>query len=230
LELTFSTLQAELKSFQVEYFTRVGSKYVEIDQLQAQLDRLYASRQPSNDNAKKTADASRERAEHSSREADDFRITSKKTESRFEPSQELKALYRELAKLVHPDLALDQEEKQRRHKLMQEVNDAYQAGDLKRLRDILASEKMSPERVKGDDIGSSLVKIIRKIAQIDKRIEEVLSNIAELAKSDMYLLRERVKAEREKGKDILEQLATTLDHKISNLKDEISNIRSQRAN
>jgi len=36
---------------------------------------------------------------------------------------------------------------------MQEVNDAYQAGDLKRLRDILASEKMSPERVKGDDIG-----------------------------------------------------------------------------
>jgi len=228
-ELEFSTLQAELKSFQIEYFTKVGFKYVELDRLQAVLDKLLASRSPSDDHARKTAYESRQRAEQSSREADAFKSISEKTASKFESSAELKSIYRELAKLVHPDLALDQAEKERRHLLMQQVNEAYQAGDIKKLRDILESEKMSPERVKGDDIGSSLVKIIRKIAQIEKRIEVVKLRIAELWKTEMFLLKEKVKAERAIGKDILEQLAKSLDGKISALKTQISKSETHRS-
>ncbi|MCJ7555432.1 MAG: hypothetical protein MUP90_00775, partial [Gammaproteobacteria bacterium] len=52
---------------------------------------------------------------------------------RFKPSERLRTLYRELAKLVHPDLTTDEGDRARRTPLMVEVNAAYQAGDEARL-------------------------------------------------------------------------------------------------
>jgi len=51
----------------------------------------------------------------------------------FTPSENLKKLYREVAKRVHPDLATEESERQRRHELMAEANRAYAEGDEARL-------------------------------------------------------------------------------------------------
>ena len=47
----------------------------------------------------------------------------------FKPSQNLKQLYRDVAKLIHPDLATDEKERLRRQELMAQVNQAYENGD-----------------------------------------------------------------------------------------------------
>ncbi|MGQ9555648.1 MAG: exonuclease domain-containing protein [Anaerolineae bacterium] len=60
---------------------------------------------------------------------------------------ELKALYREVAKLVHPDLATDQVERERRTRVMAEANAAYERGDVETLRRILREWKPRPEVV-----------------------------------------------------------------------------------
>jgi DnaJ-class molecular chaperone len=56
---------------------------------------------------------------------------------RFKPSDDLKRLYREIAKRIHPDLATDDAERAKRNQLMAEVNRAYADGDEARLRAIL---------------------------------------------------------------------------------------------
>ena len=154
-----------------------------------------------NEKAKKSST----RAEQSSRDANEFNARHDKKESKFEPTPELKSLYRELAKLLHPDLTLDPNEKERRHKIMQQINEAYQNGDRERLLEIAESERNNPDNVKGDDVGSSLVRTIRKIAQIEKRISELESQLEQLRKSDLNILFETVQKDLKKGVDLLKR-------------------------
>jgi hypothetical protein len=213
-ELALSTLQADLHSFEIEYYLKVGEKYVHIDRLQATLDNIIASKAPKYINAKKRAAESNKKAQQSENDAEQYKQLNETKQNKFEATPELKSLYRELAKLLHPDLTLDPKEKQRRHKLMQQINEAYQAGDLKRLNDIWEAEKNNPENIKGDDIGSSLIRAIRKIAQIEKRIAELENNIAELHKTDLFVLIEAVQKENESGNDWLAQMSTELASRI----------------
>jgi len=115
---------------------------------------------------------------------------------------------------LHPDLTLDPKEKERRHRLMQQINEAYQAGDLKRLNDIWEAERNNPENIKGDDIGSSLVRAIRKIAQIEKRIAALEYELEQLRKTDLFVLFEVVEKEAAKGNDKLDVMAQELESRI----------------
>jgi hypothetical protein len=220
-ELVLSTLQADLHSFEIEYYLKVGEKYVHIDRLQATLDSLLASKTPKDVNAKMRATESSKKAQQSENDAEQYKQLNETRQNKFEATPELKSLYRELAKLLHPDLTLDPEEKQRRHKLMQQINEAYQAGNLKKLTDILEAEKNNPENIKGDDIGSALVRAIRKIAQVEKRISELENEIEQLRKTDLFVLFEVIEREATKGINKLETMAAELDSRISFLQTQI---------
>lgn len=220
-ELALSTLQADLHSFEIEYYMKVGEKYVHLDRLQATLDKILAAKMPHDVNAKKRAAESDKKAQQSANDAEQFKQLKEDDKGKFHATPELKSLYRELAKLLHPDLTLDPKEKERRHKLMQQINEAYQAGDLKRLNDIWEAEKNNPENIKGDDIGSVLVRAIRKIAQVEKRILEIDSALDELRKTDLYSLFETVQKEFEKGNDWIEQMSKELESRIAFLQSQI---------
>src|ERR1035438_4594398 len=69
-------------------------------------------------------------------------------------STELKTLYREVAKRVHPDLATDEADRHKREQLMAEANAAYQRGDADALRRILEEYEGSPESVRGAGIAA----------------------------------------------------------------------------
>jgi hypothetical protein len=224
LELSLSTLQADLRSFETEYYFKVGSKYVELDRLQATLDAILASKIPSDSKAQRRAAESQARADHSAHDAEPYQALERDRETKFQPTDELKTLYRELAKLLHPDLTLDPEEKVRRHGLMQQINEAYQNGNLKKLQDIWEAERNNPENIKGDDIGSALVRTIRKIAQAEKRIAEAQEELKELHKTDLYILFDTVKKENEKGNDLLEKMSADIDSQVTILRSQIEKV------
>jgi hypothetical protein len=213
LELSLSTIEGQLKSFEVEYYLKVGSKYVQFDQLQATLDKALAAKIPFDTTAQKRAAESQAKAEQSTHDAEGF-SHSESDRHRPEATPELKALYREAAKLFHPDLTLDPGEKERRHHLMQQINESYQRGDIESLHHIFDAEKNNPELIKGDDIGSALVRVIRKIAQVDKRISDIETAIAALQKTDLFQLRETIAKEAEKGIDLLDKIANELLSRI----------------
>ncbi|NTW88695.1 MAG: hypothetical protein HGB26_06135 [Desulfobulbaceae bacterium] len=226
LELALSTLQANMHSFEAEYYIKVGVKYVELDRLQAILDKIIASKSPFDQEAMNKAANSKERAERSARNAKEFEEDYDENKAKVQITPELRTIYIELAKLLHPDLILDPIEKERRHHLMQQINQYYQSGNLNKLREILEAEMFSPHKIEGDDIGSSIVRIIREIAQIDKRIAVLKNELDELQKTDLHVLYEEFNDQMEKGNDLLEMLSDQLSSKILCLKEKIEKLNN----
>ncbi|PKW08874.1 hypothetical protein SAMN05428944_3986 [Streptomyces sp. 1222.5] len=69
---------------------------------------------------------------------------------RVRPGEEARKLYRELARKAHPDLAQEEEERQRREEFITRVNAAYARGDetlLKELAEEWAAGPVPPERL-----------------------------------------------------------------------------------
>ena len=75
----------------------------------------------------------------------------------------LKALYREVAKRVHPDLTSDEADRRRRQTLMAEANRAFQQGDVQRLARILEDSQARHETVQESAAPADLAGAVRKI-------------------------------------------------------------------
>ena len=116
----------------------------------------------------------------------------------FTPSSELKGLYREAAKKVHPDTATDERDRARRERIMKEVNAAYAAGDEDAFRRILADLENSPDTVQGSGVGADLVRVLRQLRQVRNRIAAIEVEIAKMSETDIAKLKAKAdQAERE---------------------------------
>jgi DnaJ-class molecular chaperone len=132
----------------------------------------------------------------------------------FEPTEELKALYRQAAKELHPDLTTDEEERARRQRAMAELNKAYEACDEERIRQILDEWRSSPEHVRGDDTAAQLVRVIREIAQVRKRLGAIKAEVEELARGELSRLKNQVEEAATRGQNLLAEIAVQLDARI----------------
>jgi hypothetical protein len=134
-ELELTTLRAELDAFHRRYMRTVGSRYSRLDALKAEVARLKARLNPHDAGAQTEAKQAKSRADESARQLLDSPVDTDQDD--FAPSDELKKLYKEATRKLHPDLAASDEEKARRARFMVEANLAYEAGDAARLRAIL---------------------------------------------------------------------------------------------
>jgi DnaJ-domain-containing protein 1 len=217
-ELDLATLQGELHSFEARYFRTVGVRLAELDEIDAQIAEAEARMKPKDTKIREQAAQARAQAQKS-KEATG--IIPELGKEKFKPSERLKKLYREVAKLIHPDLALDETERLRRQKLMADANLAYEEGNENKLREILAEWESSPESVKGEGTAAELVRVIRKIAQVKKRLDTIENEIAQLRESDLYKLKTEAEKAEDEGRDLLTELAVQVDQKIALSRDRL---------
>lgn len=111
------------------------------------------------------------------------------------PTSEGKALFREAAKRLHPDLHEDPVVRERATAAMAAANEAYGTGDLDKLRRILRGWEHGPDAVTGEDTAAALVRAIRRVAQLRERIAEAEAQLEALSCSELNLLRERAEAD-----------------------------------
>jgi len=130
------------------------------------------------------------------------------------PTPELKLLFREVARSIHPDLSADAAELPRRTSLMVQANQAYRQGDDVGLRRILEDWRSAPEAIRGAGVGADLVRVIRKIAQIERRLNLIGQEMDILEYSDLFQLRLEVEEAHADGYDWLAEMATELDDRI----------------
>lgn len=145
----------------------------------------------------------------------------------FKPSEDIKQIYRQVAKLIHPDLTTDLQEKINRQKLMTEANQAYEDGNIDRLREILHSWESRPEAVKGEGLGAELIRMIRKISQCRERLRKIHKEIAEIEQTELYQLQVEVSTAHENGKDLLLEMARDLDEQISQTQEELIKLKEE---
>lgn len=217
-EVELATLQAELHVFEQRYLRIVGVRYAELDEINAQIAEARARLFPDSEAARKEAQQARAQARESAGAATD--AFTAETREKFKPSDDLKKLYRDLARRMHPDLATDAQERARRHQLMVEVNRAYEAGDEARLQEILRDWQRSPESIKDEGVGAELIRIIRKIAQAKERIVVIQTEIEGLEESELAELKRKAEDAEDEDRDLLAEMAADLEEEIYKAKAE----------
>jgi hypothetical protein len=133
-ELEFETLKIETARFRHRHYAAVGHLYAQLDEIEAKIANARAQLRPEDSTLKADARAANKRAKESAAEAGLMSANLKPTTA---ASPDLKQAYREAVKLVHPDLAFSNHERQRRTKLMAKINHAYELGDKGRIKKMI---------------------------------------------------------------------------------------------
>jgi hypothetical protein len=143
----------------------------------------------------------------------------------FIPSEELKNLFRKVAKTIHPDLATNEEERAYRTRLMARANAAYRNGDKAELEKILFEWEHRQEYA--GEAESQVDELDGKITRIISRLEEIKSKIEELKNSELHQLMEKVRLAEENGQDLLGEMATSLRGQILAAQKLLNNLKQQ---
>jgi DnaJ-domain-containing protein 1 len=145
----------------------------------------------------------------------------------FKPSINLKQLYREVAKKIHPDLATDKPERARRQQLMAEANQAYEDENEERLREILHHWESDPESVQGEGIGAELIRLLRQIAQGRDRLKAIEREVEAIQETEIHELKTQVVRAEQAGQDLLAEMASQLDEQITNAQKRLEELREK---
>ena len=111
---------------------------------------------------------------------------------------------------------------------MAEANGAYEKGDETRLHAILQEWESSPEAVKGDGLGVELVRVIRKVEQVEERLRVIADEIAQLKASDLYQLKVKIEVAEGAGRNLLAEMAQGVEEQIAVARKRLAKIIGKR--
>lgn len=212
-----AALKRDLRQLQDRYLDQIGGLYAELSTLEADVfdAEVQAGLRPppsEDDPADETGTGDPVTASCSSRAA---------------PSDDLKRVFRDLAKAVHPDRAMDESARYRRHSLMAEANRAYAERDEDRLRLIMRAWERSAEAVVGDDAESERERVQRRAAAIDERLIAIEAEFAELRTSAIWRLKGKIDAARSQGWDLFAEMLLQVKRDISRATLRLASVRRQ---
>jgi hypothetical protein len=224
-ELRAANLRAELAAFERQYLHFVGSRYAELDELRARITERLALAHSEDERAQHAAREARARADETKSVAGEKAVQPPRA---FAATPEMKRLFRDVAKRIHPDLTSNRDDRIKRQNLMAEANCAYECGDQERLLKILTEYEHSPEAVAGEGPGAELIRVIRRVSQARSRLAEIEAEMQELLRSDLHQLKQRVEEAEKSGHDILKQMMAKVDEQITAAKRRLENEAEHR--
>jgi hypothetical protein len=191
MEAERDRLRQELRDFEKRFRPAVGARYNQLEQRREQIRRAWAE-----------VHRARSGALHANTDTAPGEIPQKA----FRPEDEIRRLFRSLARKIHPDLADDFEERRRRHEFMAEATRAYRASDQRRLQWLLEHWEAAPDLPRGVDSASRLVRANQHIAWARYRLREVNAEIAEFGASSTMRLMQQASAARSGGRNLVVEM------------------------
>jgi hypothetical protein len=224
-ELELSTLEMELSLFEGKYARTIGILFAELDEIEKEIAKELLRLNPKEEYRQGFQRA--ERKARASRDAIDEKVA-QGDKKPFEPSDELRELFRKVAKAIHPDFATDPQERALRNALMSRANEAYKKGNIKGLRQILDEWEKKDKRSYTDQAEIiQLDQLEQKIQQIKLRIKNIEIRISELKKSELYQLMVKVEQMELEGRDLLSEMAKKLQEQILEAKKLLANLQQK---
>ncbi|WP_119072324.1 hypothetical protein [Aggregatilinea lenta] len=142
-----------------------------------------------------------------------------------DPDRMLKRLYRALARRFHPDLSTDPDERERRTRLMAEINAAYAARDLNALH--LLSEQPSGATPDVPLAALALRQLKQIVLQLEARLMTLRRQRSELLNGDLMWLSIQAKLARREGRDLLREMAVQLERDYAACLDRVDELRAR---
>lgn len=216
-ERGLAAFRDELHAFETSYRKALGARYARLDDLAERLDMTAVGDDPVRPEDDVDGPAERypgQGVPGGQNWAWGEREPDKEPEQRPVIGDDAKRLFRQLARLIHPDLAGDPKERERRTNLMVAANDAYEQGDLAALERMLEDWHASPEAVTGSGAAAELERTLRRIAQVEAGMKKIDEELGELEASAMGWLRRRVEKAAGEGWDLLAHMVRELDRQI----------------
>lgn len=209
-EAALAKLRATLKTFEDRYFREVGVLYAELDELEADIAereaRLYDS-----DTARSRAAEAREQANNSRDAAADHAEPVELPD----PSPGLKALFRDVAKRIHPDLARDDAEAEFFTLLMAHANQAYRRGDAETLGRMLDDHRDPVSFAGADGVAAETARAVRQVTHVRRDLAALEAERYALLSSELAGLQRDAEAVAGEGRDLLLELAAGLNPQIA---------------
>ena len=201
-------LDDALTCFAALYRHHVGTLHEQLDQLELEIAEaelaILSNTAPNPPRRSDAAPASTSGSPSSTDDSPGPRLT----------SDAIRKLFRDVARAVHPDLAPDEEARQRRNALMVAANRAYALGDAEELRRILESWARSPDEVQGITESAIRLRLERRLAQIDELMEAYDRDQAVLEASPLYELKARIDEAAAAGRDMMADMVRRLRRDI----------------
>jgi len=226
LELELFNTRAALEEFTGIYNARITPLERRLDELQAQLKQALSARFPDQDKGNGAGTGSPPpRARQEQRHDIPPLADRQPPVTNPETLQQLRALFRQLAKRFHPDLSRDPKEKQRRQHIMSQVNQAYTACDLQALQ-TLAQRPDVPSASAPQTRQQEIKSLRAELARLDEVIRKLESNIRELDNSHAMRLRLEVTLAHQEGRDLLSDIAAHLAERIQDIEAHLAALKN----
>jgi ABC-type transporter Mla subunit MlaD len=192
-EANLDHLRAQLNSFEGRYIRQVGVLYIQLDEWEDRITELNNPTPPQPETIVPEPDPEPEPAP---------------------AALDLKSLFREVAKCIHPDRARNAHDELHRTHLMAQANAALLRSDADLLQRMLNG--YDPSTDSGDDRtpAAQLARLTEQIAQSQQDIATLDAELEALAASEMADLRNRTKIAAQQGRDLLAELAARVKGSI----------------
>lgn len=208
-ESELAQLRAQLSAFESRYFRQVGVLYAELDEIEARIVErevdLYDS-----DAARRRAEEARRRAQ----ESHDAAFANTDETEEFDPPPNLKTLFRDVAKRIHPDFARDDAEQRHFTLLMARAIQAYKRGDADTLQRLLDDHREVDTSLAGEGAAAELQRITRQIQHAQRDIAALEVEQHTLLAGEIAQLYADAEAAALEHRDLLTELATRLRDEI----------------
>jgi len=224
-ELELATLENQLASFEKRYARSVGVLFAELDALEAEIAKELLRLHP--EASYREGFRRAEQKAKASKGAVDDRAKPEEKPA-YIPTEEIKNLFRKVAKAIHPDLSVNEEERELRTRLMARANAAYKTGDKQALEQILYEWEHRDEKAMARELEPAQPDLLeRKILQIQARLKKIAIKIAKLKESELYQLMSKVERADKEKRDLLGDMAKDLREKIAGAKQLLESLREQ---
>jgi hypothetical protein len=207
-ESSLATLRNRLNAFEGRYIRQVGVLYIQLDEWQ---DRLAELKNPQPNTPTDFSSRPEERSSAVERPASEAADATPPKPSTLNPKPSLKALFREVAKRIHPDHARDRDDERHRTQLMAQANAALLREDAALLHRMLHSHDLP---VQAADTRTELTHTLKLIQHLRRDLIGLHSEMEALARSEMADLQRRTAAAADQGNDLLAELAARVKGQI----------------
>ncbi|MFD7979834.1 hypothetical protein [Streptomyces sp. NPDC059071] len=196
-EIAVETFRVEVENFSRLHHQKLGPMYARLDELDAQIAEARAARTGDPEDVRRAQEARAavmpmpgvEELFHEWVDSDGLSaeaaamLTDRPVQppKRVRPSDEVRKLYRDLARQAHPDLAREEDERKRREEFITRVNAAYARGDEALLRELSAEWAAGPVPEVRLSEGEELYARLEWLAQRKEMLSLVARDLEESA-------------------------------------------------